>query len=199
MSQMRLKKAVLGITVPESLRFEFTELDEAPLLISTDADAAFVIPVIKRLVQTTDYRAYILACFSDPGIDDLRDSTGKKIVGIGESAYKLAISEFDSFGIISVSSDAVNRHTLYLQRLGLLDKLVADISLCEGNNEINDDRVTFTRLSNITEELISRGVGSVILGCAGFAQYRKSLGERYNIPVVEPVSSAVRLILADNK
>ena len=88
--------------------FLITQLDAAPAGIESEADIAMVIPLLQKTIETSDAEAFIIACFSDPGISQLRENTGKNIFGIGECAY-LAASTHGKFGVISILEESVRR------------------------------------------------------------------------------------------
>ncbi|WP_027836158.1 aspartate/glutamate racemase family protein [Maritalea myrionectae] len=167
------------------------ELSKSPPGIETDEHVAEVVPHILEAVAASDADAFVIACFSDPGIAKVRATTNKPVFGIAESAYLTALSLGSAFGIISMGPSSIGRHLRYLQHLQL-DKRLA------GDRAIN---ITVPELmtSNVIEGLGETGralrdqdgADVLILGCAGLGNYRQDLQALLQLPVVDPVQAGV--------
>ena len=59
---------------------------------------------------------YIIACFSDPGLDQIKKMTNSKVIGIAEASYKKSIDLNSKFGIISILENSIIRHEKYLKK-----------------------------------------------------------------------------------
>lgn len=167
------------------------ELAKSPPGIETDEHVAEVVPHILEAVAASDADAFVIACFSDPGIAKVRAATSKPVFGIAESAYLTALGLGSAFGIISMGPSSIGRHLRYLQHLHL-DKRLA------GDRAIN---ITVPELmaSNVIEGLGETGralrdqdgANVLILGCAGLGNYRQDLQALLQLPVVDPVQAGV--------
>ncbi len=173
----------------EDRAFLFTQLDEAPAGIESDADIAMVIPMLKNTIEPSDADAFIIACFSDPGIAQLRQSTGKNIFGIGECAY-LAASAHGKFGVISILEESVQRHRQYIQQLGLAGHLASDEALNLGVLELKNEEASLARAKIVGQSLVSQGADCVILGCAGMGYLQTTLEQHLQVPIIEPCQAA---------
>ncbi len=173
----------------EDREFLFIQLDEAPAGIESDADIAMVIPMLQNAIESSDADAFIIACFSDPGISQLRESTGKNIFGIGECAY-LAASAHGKFGVISILEESVQRHKQYIEQLGLARHLVSDEALNLGVLELKDKETSLARAKMVGQSLVSLGVDSIILGCAGMGYLQTALEHHFQTPIIEPCQAA---------
>ena len=177
---------------------ECATLAGAPTGIETDADVAAVVEPICDFFRARqgEASAFVIACFSDPGIDAARSAVERPVFGMAESGYLSALSRGDRFGVISILPGAVARHRRHIERIGVGARLAADLPIGLGVTELADEQRTFGRLCEIGRALREEHRADVVLlGCAGMAQYRRRLEEALGLPVVEPVQAAVTLAL----
>ena len=151
--------------------------------------------MIKRRDEEAD--AFVIACFSDPGIYGAREVTQKPVFGIAESGILTALSLGYSCGILAILVTYIPRHIRYIRSLGLEKRLAGDLAIGLGVAELSDDKKTFYRLQEVGKELRdNRGASVLILGCAGMARYRQRLQESLEIPVVDPSQAAVSMAVS---
>jgi allantoin racemase len=161
-----------------------------------DADTAAlqVVDIIKR---NNSADAFVIACFSDPGIFAAREVTNKPVFGIAESGILTALSLGSSFGILAILDTSVPRHIRYIRSLGLEKRLAGDLAIGLGVAELNDEKKTFHRLQEVGRKLRDNSGASVlILGCAGMARYRLGLQESLGMAVVDPSQAAVSMAVS---
>ncbi len=172
-------------------QLDFIELAKSPPGIETDNHVAEVIPNIIEAVTGRSAHAYVTSCFSDPGIPETRKVTDRPVVGIAESAYLLAMSLGERFGVISLGPSSIARHRRYLDRLGLASRLAGDRSIDMTVVEMMRTDV-FDRLVSVGTTLRDRdGADTIVLGCAGLGGYRQRLQDDLGLPVVDPVQAGV--------
>ena len=174
-----------------------TNLDGPPGIESQqDADnaAVQVIDIIKR---NNSADAFVIACFSDPGIYAAREVTNKPVFGIAESGILTALSLGSSFGILAILDTSVPRHIRYIRSLGLEKRLAGDLAIGLGVAELSDEKKTFRRLLEVGRKLRDNSGASVlILGCAGITRYRLGLQESLGMAVVDPSQAAVSMAVS---
>lgn len=161
-----------------------------------DADTAAlqVVDIIKR---NNSADAFVIACFSDPGIFAAREVTNKPVFGIAESGILTALSLGSSFGILAILDTSVPRHIRYIRSLGLEKRLAGDLAIGLGVAELSDEKKTFYRLQEVGRKLRDNSGASVlILGCAGMARYRLGLQESLGMAVVDPSQAAVSMAVS---
>ncbi len=170
-----------------------TELHKSPPGIETDDHVSQVIPNILEAVGSSDADAFVLACFSDPGIERVRATTGKPVTGIAESAYLTALSLGRRFGIISLGPSSIARHLRYLERLDLHHRLAGDRSIDMTVVQLmaTDVIETLSRTACLLRDEDKADV--IVLGCAGLGSYRTSLQNKLGLPVIDPVQAGVLL------
>ena len=199
-----------GVTESMDMALDPLRLDSGPIIKSVtnsdgplgiesqqDADCAAVqvVNMIKRRDEEAD--AFVIACFSDPGIFGAREATQKPVFGISESGILTALSLGNSFGILAILDTSIPRHIRYIRSLGLEKRLAGDLAIGLRVAELSDDKKTFYRLQEVGKELRdNRGASVLILGCAGMARYRQRLQESLEIPVVDPSQAAVSMAVS---
>ena len=181
------------VTSRTDYAIDCVELAKSPPGIETDAHVAMVVPNILEKIAETEADAYVLSCFSDPGIAVVRAATNKPVIGIAEAAYLAALGLGQRFGIVSLGPASIGRHLRYLQYLQLDGRLAGDRSIDMTIPQLmaNDvvDIVVRTGIKLRDED----GAQVVILGCAGLGNYRASLEDALGLPVVDPVQAGVAL------
>ena len=155
-----------------------------------DTVAIQVLDIVKKKETLAD--AFVIACFSDPGIYSTREFTSKPVFGIAESGILSALSLGNRFGIIAILDRSIPRHIRYIRSLGLEQRLAGDIAIGIGVTGLSDETETFARLKAVGEKLIKdKGADTLVLGCAGMARYRARLQDSLGVVVVDPAQAAV--------
>jgi allantoin racemase len=183
--------APVRATTRHSMRL--TELAKSPPGIETDDHVAEVIPHILEEISGASEDIFVLACFSDPGIEEVRKATSKPVVGIAEAAYLTALGLGRRFGIVSLGQPSIDRHLRYLKRLGFDGRLSGDRSIGKTVVELMAGDVVDIVAQTARTLRDEDGADVVILGCAGLGSYRPALQEALGIPVVDPVQAGLAL------
>ena len=187
----------------EPLRFEAgpeivcSTLAEGPYGIETQADAASVVMPLRRLVEADNSSdAFVIACYSDPGLDVCREGTARPVFGIAECGVLTALARAGRFGVIATSQRSIARHMHYLLQMGLVDRLAGERSLEMSVAETASGERTLDRMVEIGRQLQEEdGAEAVVMGCAGMARHRRPLEEALGIPVIDPTQAAVTMAL----
>ena len=155
-----------------------------------DTVAIQVLDIVKEKETLAD--AFVIACFSDPGINSTREFTRKPVFGIAESGILSALSLGNKFGIIAILDRSIPRHIRYIRSLGLEQRFAGDIAIGIGVTGLSNETETFGRLEEVGKKLIKdKGADTLVLGCAGMARYRTRLQESLGVAVVDPAQAAV--------
>src|ERR671933_1502002 len=105
-------------------------LAEGPFGIESQADADSVAMPLRRLVEADDgSAAFVIACYSDPGLFACREGTDRPVFGIAECGVLTALARAERFGVIAVKSRSIRRHVRYLRQMGLMDRLAGERAL----------------------------------------------------------------------
>ena len=184
----------------ERLRFdagpaiECVTLAEGPPGIETQEHVDRVVVPLMRMVaaREQDCSAFVIGCFSDPGIHALRELTRKPVLGICECGILTALTLGQKFGVIAILRQSIARHARYIAALGLTDRLAGEMAVDLGVTELADERRTLARMVEVGARLRDQQDADVIvMGCAGMARHRRALQDAIRIPVVEPTQAAV--------
>lgn len=173
------------------------QLEEGPLGIESEADIAAVAPLLAARVRAEPAEAYVIACYSDPGLAACREATTAPVFGIQESAVLTALARADRFGVVAILERSIPRHLRALRQMGVEGRLAGERALGLRVHELADEAATWHRLLEVGRALVSRdGAGAVILGCAGMARYGGRLEAELGVPVIDPTRAAAGLALA---
>ena len=177
---------------------ECLTLAEGPPGIESQSDADSVIAPLCRTIRArdSDAAAFIVACFSDPGLHSARDTTRKPVLGIAECGILTALTLGQRFGVIAILAKSVPRHLRYIGAMGLTGRLAGDLPIGLGVTELAQEAVTLKRMIETGARLRDdNGADVLVMGCAGMARYRGRLQSALGIPVVEPTQAAVTMAI----
>jgi allantoin racemase len=177
---------------------ECLTLAEGPPGIESQADADGVIAPLCRLVAArgNSAAAFVIACFSDPGLHGAREATARPVLGIGECSILTALTLGQRFGIIAILARSVPRHLRAIGAMGLTGRLAGDLPIGLGVAELAQEEVTLARMIAVGTRLRDeKGADVLVMGCAGMARYRARLQSTLGLPVVEPTQAAVAMAL----
>jgi len=177
-------------------------LKEGPPGVETQIHADSVTLPLVQLVKELDAAhgdqvgAYVIACFSDPGIHAVREATKRPVLGISECGIMTAMTLGQNIGVVAILRRSIARHTRYFNALGVADRIVAELPLGMGVLELADTQRTRAGLKRVGEILRDEHLADVVvLGCAGMAEHRQWLQDTLGIPVVEPTQAATAMAM----
>ena len=193
-----INRAVEPLRIPGGPRIECLTLKEGPPGIETQRHVDSVVMPLLGLIGELEPRAdaYVIACFSDPGMHAVREATRKPVLGIMESGILTALTLGQRVGMISILPGSVPRHLRAVGAMGLGDRCAGDLSIGLGVAGLSDAKKTLQRMIEVGATLRDdHGANSLVMGCAGMAQYRDELENALGIPVVEPTQAATAMAI----
>ncbi|MCC7274702.1 MAG: AroM family protein [Alphaproteobacteria bacterium] len=166
--------------------------------MQTQRDVDHIVPPLCRLIERegnhTD--AFVIACFSDPGLHSARETTDRPVFGIMESGVTAALALGNAVGIIAILPSSVARHTRQFRAMGLSQRIAAERPVGLNVVDLLDEDKTYTRLVATGKALRDEdGADVVVMGCAGMARYRDRMEQVLGIPVVEPSQAAAGMAI----
>jgi Asp/Glu/hydantoin racemase len=190
-------------TALEPLRFAdgpeivCSTLHEGPLGVETQADAEMVTMPLRRMVEADNASdAFVIACYSDPGLHVCREGTTRPVFGIAECGVLTALARAERFGVIAIRQRSIARHVRYLRQMGLIDRLAGERPLEMSVAETASGDKTLDRMIAVGRELKERdGADAIIMGCAGMARHRRPLEQALDVPVIDPTQAAVTMAI----
>jgi Asp/Glu/hydantoin racemase len=193
-----IDEACAPLRMPGGPQIEAVTLKEGPPGIETQQHVDGVVFPLLDLVKKAekDYSAFVIACYSDPGLHALREATQKPVLGISECGILTALTLGQKFGVIAILRKSIARHLRYMGALGVMDRLAAELPVNLPVVELADEKKTFGRMVDVGKRLRDEhGADVVVMGCAGMARYRAPLQQEIGVPVVEPTQAAVAMAI----
>jgi Asp/Glu/hydantoin racemase len=173
-------------------------LAEGPPAIESDADVAAVVEPVCRFLRAREAGAgaFVIACFSDPGLQRGRRATSRPVFGMAESGLLMALARGNRFGVLSILEQSVPRHLAYYRSMRIEKRLAGDLPIGLGVLELDDDARTLARMESVGARLRDElGADVLVMGCAGMARLRDPLERALGMPVIEPVQAAVTMAI----
>jgi allantoin racemase len=172
-------------------------LAEGPFGIETQADVESVTLPLRRLVEADNQSdAFVIACYSDPGLQLCREGTVRPVFGIAECGVLTALARAERFGVIAIRQRSIARHLRYLRQMGLLERFAGERPLEMSVADSAAGAGTLERLVEVGRELEQEdGADAIILGCAGMARHRRPLEDALGVVVIDPTQAAVTMAL----
>ena len=177
---------------------ECVTLQAGPPGIETQAQADSVVAPICNLIRSRDEgaSAFVIGCYSDPGLHQGRATTPKPVLGIAESAMLIAMTRGARFGVISILETSIPRHRRYVRTMGLESRAAGDRAIGLGVTELSNEDRTFKRMASVGRQLRDGdGADVLIMACAGMARYRSRLEKEVGLPVIDPTQAALTLAI----
>lgn len=193
-----IDEACAPLRMPGGPAIDCVTLKEGPPGIETQRHVDGVISPLLDLVLREEkrYAAFVLACYSDPGLHSLREATKKPVLGISECGILTALTLGQTFGVIAILKQSIARHLRYVAALGVSGRMAGELPVGLRVTELADEEKTFGRMVEVGRTLRdAHGADVVVMGCAGMARYRKPLQDALGIPVVEPTQAAVAMAI----
>ncbi len=172
-------------------------LEDGPFGVESQADAEAVTLPLRRLVESDkDSDAFVIACYSDPGLHVCREGTDRPVFGIAECGVLTALSRGESFGVLAIAQRSIRRHVRYLRQMGLADRLAGERPLDMSVAETASGDGTLARMTEVGRQLRDKdGAEVLVMGCAGMARHRQPLQAALAMPVIDPTQAAVAMAI----
>ncbi|WP_226780831.1 aspartate/glutamate racemase family protein [Oceaniglobus trochenteri] len=187
-----LDRALDGFRFADGPPIECLTLPEGPFGIESQVQSDQVVQPLVALVQSRpDAAAFVIACYSDPGLAACREVAKVPVFGIQESGILAAMGRGDMVGVISLSQASVVRHRAYMRRMGVSLRISWDLAVDLSVAESAGGEGAFLTLLTAGHHLIDDGADVIVLGCAGMARHRAQLQTDLGVPVIDPTQAAV--------
>ncbi len=172
-------------------------LAEGPFGIETQEHVESVALPLRRLVEADNASdAFVIACYSDPGLHVCREGTARPVFGIAECGVLAALARAERFGVIAILQRSIARHMRYLRQMGLTERLAGERPLEMSVAEAASGEGTLSRMIAVGRALKDEdGANAIVMGCAGMARHRLALEDTLGIPVIDPTQAAVTMAL----
>ncbi|MEX2502039.1 MAG: aspartate/glutamate racemase family protein [Trueperaceae bacterium] len=177
-------------------------LTGTPFGIESQRDVDAVAGPVARYVADHEdaYDAFVIACFSDPGLHGAREATRKPVLGIASSGLSTALALGEAVGVISIGSGSLPRHQRLYRAMGVASRVRADLpigasvaDLADGSGERDGMQEA---MAQVGRRLVTGHACDVlVLGCAGMARYRAPLEAALGVRVIDPTQAATGMAI----
>lgn len=174
-----------------------------PKLLKTDAEQLLAVPEVLRIAieaeKTNEYAGIIIAAFSDPGYDEVKNAVKIPVVGIGFASMQEAVNNGNDklkqrkFTIVTTTPDLVENLNRKVKRHGLNDLFlgvkipIGDLQKITACNKLLKDEI-----KKVCEKSFDfYGADAVIIGGGPFAEIAAEICKELCKPVIAPIKSAV--------
>ena len=174
--------------VLNKIKGEHTELTvtcppNGPLAIESSYDEAMCAPGVLELVKKANeekYDAVILACFSDPALEQAREISDILVTGIEEISLHVAAMLGSKFTVLTMTDKGS------LASVRPLGMSVAEIEA--------DEKRACAQILKVAKEAAEKdGAEVIVLGCAGMAGYADVVRSDLGMEVIDPSSLALKV------
>jgi allantoin racemase len=171
-----------------------------PAAIESAHDAALVVPELIRLAPAAEERgidAVIIGCFSDPGLDALREMLHIPVIGPGAASLHLAAQLGTRISLLTPAGRGFGRVSARMRALGLGPLLASvrgvGLSVMDLAHQAPGalDKAAAAARRAAEED----GADVIVLGCMSMAFLPgicEDLSERAGVPVINPVVAALK-------
>jgi allantoin racemase len=197
--EVKRRREFLRARAAAGTEVEVWSLEDGPPSIESSYEAALVVPELTRAVVRAEgegFDAVIVGCFSDPGLDALRELVAIPVVGPGASAVHLAAQLGTRFSIISPLGGGDGRVAARLRALGVAEKFASVRGIGLSVLDLARDReAVLERVTEVARTAAREdGADTFVLGCMsmGFVGVTDDVQQRLGLPVVNPVVAALK-------
>ena len=165
-----LADALEPIAFADGPEIDCVTLKEGPYGIETQEHVESVTLPLRRLVAgSNEVDAFVIACYSDPGLHACREATSRPVFGINEAGVLTALARAERFGVIAIGQRSIRRHLRYMRQMGLLTRFAGERPLNMSVAETAAGERTLDRMIEVGKELRDEDSADVIvMGCAGW-------------------------------
>jgi allantoin racemase len=173
---------------------------KGPAAIESAHDAGLVVPELIRLAPLAEQRGFsaiLIGCYSDPGLDALRELLTIPVIGPGAASLHLAAQLGTRISVLTPSGRGYGRVAARLRGLGIATLLasvrgigLSVMDLAKQKPGALDKAAEAARIA-----VEQDGADVLVLGCMSMAFLPgicEELGRRVGVPVVNPVVAALK-------
>ena len=142
--------------------------------------------------QNTD--GYVIACFGDPALYAARELARGPVIGIAEAAMHAASMIAPSFTVVTTLKRTCGMAWHLAERYGMTrfcrNVRATDVAVLD--LDIPGSEARSIIVEDCRRALDEDDADSIVLGCAGMAEFAKEIEQEIGVPVVEGVTAAVK-------
>ncbi len=177
--------AITNRTGPASIESHYDEALAVPGLLAEIARA-----------EAAGVDGFVIGCFGDPGLDAARELASGPVVGIAEAGFHVATMLGRSFSIVTTLARTIGQAEHLVQRYGFAGQC-RSIYACEVPVLELDDPASDARrlvVDHCRRAVEHDEADSIVLGCAGMADFCADVSAQIGVPVIDGVTAGVTLV-----
>ena len=194
------RRTVLQASAASGTEVVVEPTSRGPASIESAHDAGLVVPELIRLgpaAQERGFGAIIIGCFSDPGLDALREMLGVPVIGPGAASLHLAAQLGTRLSVLTPSGRGYGRVAARMRALALAPLLASVRGIGLSVMELAEQKPGALDKAEASARLAVEqdGADVLVLGCMSMAFLPgicETLGERLGVPVINPVTAALK-------
>lgn len=172
-------------------------IKKGPDELDCNTDEAFAAAeLVKEAIkaESEGFDAIVIYCFSDVGIDAIRENVRIPVIGPGETSLAVANMICNRFVVITTESINIPRTYRRLMRNGIAREKMTSVKALDV--PIGELRVNPQATGEYLKAVCKRAVeeeqaDGVILGCLGMASYGEMLEQELPVKVLDPAFIAL--------
>jgi allantoin racemase len=190
----------------EGVKVDFVNIETGPASIECDYEIMMAQPAtIARIVEAErqGVDAVVIDCMGDPGLFGARECVAMPVLGPMQTAMGLAAMLGHKFSVVTVLKRIVPMIETQAAVYGLTDKLASARAVDIPVLELEKDLAATKRalVAEAKKAVEQDGADFIIFGCTGMlgcadAVHEGLLKEGYDVPVIDPVPTAVNVAAA---
>lgn len=144
--------------------------------------------------ETQHIDAYVIACFGDPALYAARELATGPVIGIAEAAMHAASVIAPSFSVVTTLQRTCGMAWHLAERYGMTRfcKNVRATDVAVLDLDIPGSAARTIIIDECRRALDEDGAESIVLGCAGMAEFCREVEDAIGAPVIEGVTTAVK-------
>jgi Asp/Glu/hydantoin racemase len=192
--------AVARDSAPFDVCIESTTSSRAAPLITNTQELAYSAEALLEMFDAglDPLDGVIVSAFGDPGVEELRARLKVPVTGIAEASLQEAATH-GSFAICTTTPQLVDAMRMKAAALRLQDALACVLVTRETPRELMTDAAAIDcALADLVETAKDDyGASAVVIGGGPLARSARRLAPLSPVPLIEPVSAAVRRLRAE--
>ncbi|MCS3429847.1 allantoin racemase [Klebsiella sp. BIGb0407] len=172
--------------------------DGVPSIESHFDEAIAAIGVLEQVKagRQQGVSGHIIACFGDPGLLAARELAQGPVIGIAEAAMHMATLVATRFSVVTTLPRTliIARHLVhqygFQNHCAALHAIDLPVLSLEDGSGLAQEKVRARCIRAVKED----GSGAIVLGCGGMATLAGELTLELQVPVIDGVSAAVKMV-----
>lgn len=190
------REKMLATAVSGGVSISVDCIKKGPDELDCHTDEAFAAPELVKMAIAAEeegFDAIVIYCFSDVGLDALRENVKIPVIAPGEVTLAAAHTICSRFAVITGESANIPRTYRRMMKNAIArEKLAAVLPLDIPTAEMRvNPNATMEHLEKACQEAAAHGADGIILGCLGMAGYGEMLEKKYPVKVFDPAFIAV--------